>query len=63
MTIQQVAKGISQQSDSVTKTAATIEQMARAIDGVAKGAHEQSLAVNKAAQITDMLNQSINHGS
>lgn len=60
MTIQQVAKGISQQSDSVTKTASTIEQMAKAIDGVAKGAHEQSLAVNKAAHITEILNQSIN---
>lgn len=60
LTIQQVAKGISQQSDSVTKTALTIEQMAIAIDGVAKGAQEQSLAVNKAAQITDALFQSIN---
>ncbi len=60
ITIQQVAKGIIQQADSITKTAVSIEQMSRAIDGVAQGAQEQSLAVNKAAQITDILNQSIN---
>ncbi len=59
-TIQQVAKGIIQQADSITKTAASIEQMSRAISGVAQGAQEQTSAVNKAAQITDILNHSIN---
>jgi methyl-accepting chemotaxis protein len=60
ITIQQVAKGIIQQADSITKTAASIEQMSRAISGVSQGAQEQTLAVNKAAQITDILNHSIN---
>ena len=39
----------------MTKTAVSIEQMSRAIDGVAQGAQEQSLAVNKAAQITGFI--------
>ncbi len=58
-TIQQVALGTTQQSDSVTKTAASIEQMSRAINGVAQGAQEQSLSVSKAAETTDKLNLAI----
>ncbi|MBV5280201.1 MAG: methyl-accepting chemotaxis protein, partial [Actinobacteria bacterium] len=37
-TIQQVALGTAQQTAGVTKTSGSVEQMARAIDGVAKGA-------------------------
>jgi methyl-accepting chemotaxis protein len=54
-TIQQVAKGTGQQSESVTKTASSVEQMARAIDGVARGAQEQSRAVSKASEITSKI--------
>ena len=55
-TIQQVAMGTTQRSDSVTKTAISIELMTRAIAGVAQGAQEQSISVNKAASITAELN-------
>jgi methyl-accepting chemotaxis protein len=58
-TIQQVAAGINQQTQSVTKTAASTEQMGRAIDGVAKGAQEQSLAVSKASNITSQISAAI----
>ena len=59
-TIQQVAVGTTQQSDSVSRTAASIEQMSRAITGVAQGAHEQSISVSKAAEMMDELNKAIN---
>lgn len=58
-TIQQVAKGISQQSDSINKTAASFEQMERAIDGVAKGAQEQSKSVTEASNITSQITEAI----
>jgi methyl-accepting chemotaxis protein len=54
-TIQQIAKGTTQQSESVSRTATSVEQMSRAIDGVARGAQDQTLAVTKAAQITSQL--------
>ncbi len=54
LTIQQVATGTSQQSESVTKTAQAVEEMKRAIDGVAKGAQEQAQSV---AQATTMMSQ------
>jgi methyl-accepting chemotaxis protein len=54
-TIQQMAKGTAQQSDSVNKTAASIEQMSRAIEGVALGAQEQAGAVTKASNITSEI--------
>ncbi len=58
-TIQQVAKGTAQQSESITRTAASVEQMSRAIDGVAKGAQEQAAAVAKASSITSELSDMI----
>ncbi|PKN97077.1 MAG: hypothetical protein CVU42_17400 [Chloroflexi bacterium HGW-Chloroflexi-4] len=54
-TIQQVATGITQQTESVNKTALSVEQMTRAIDGVAHGAQEQASATNKASEITNQL--------
>jgi methyl-accepting chemotaxis protein len=54
-TIQQVAKGTAQQSESVSRTATSVEQMSRAIDGVARGAQDQTQAVTKAAQITSQI--------
>jgi methyl-accepting chemotaxis protein len=60
-TIQQVARGTAQQTEGITHTAASVEQMKRAIDGVAKGAQEQAAAVAKAstltAQITTVITQ------
>jgi methyl-accepting chemotaxis protein len=58
-TIQQVAKGTTDQAGAITKTAAAVEQMSQAIEGVAKGAQEQSQAVAKASEITEQINQAI----
>jgi methyl-accepting chemotaxis protein len=54
-TIQQVARGTTQQTESVTRTASSVEEMGRAIDGVAKGAQEQASAVSKAAALTNEI--------
>lgn len=59
LTIQQVAKGTSDQANAVNKTATATEQMSKAIEGVAKGAQEQSQAISKAAEITSQINTSI----
>jgi methyl-accepting chemotaxis protein len=58
-TIQQVAKGTAQQSESVSLTAASVEQMSRAIDGVARGAQEQAKAVGKASEVTAQISTAI----
>ncbi|HVN54927.1 MAG TPA: methyl-accepting chemotaxis protein [Anaerolineaceae bacterium] len=58
-TIQQVARGTSQQTESVTRTASSVEQMSRAIDGVARGAQEQAQAVARTAEITHELTNAI----
>ena len=58
-TIQQVAQGTAQQTEGVTKTSASVEQMGRAIDGVAKGAQEQAKAISQASQITSHINTAI----
>ncbi len=58
-TIQQVARGAAQQSESVNNTAHSIEQMVNAIEGVASGADSQAQAVNQAAQYTTELSEVI----
>ena len=58
-TIQQVAKGTAQQTESVSRTALSVEQVSRAIDGVARGAQDQTQAVNKAAQVTSEISAAI----
>jgi methyl-accepting chemotaxis protein len=58
-TIQQVAKGTTDQTEGMTKTAGSVDQMSRAIDGVARGAQEQANAVNKASEVTARISQAI----
>jgi methyl-accepting chemotaxis protein len=58
-TIQQVALGINQQAESVSKTAVSASQMNKAIDHVASGAREQAQAVDQASRITDKITGSI----
>jgi methyl-accepting chemotaxis protein len=58
-TIQQVARGTAQQSDSVNRTVASMEEMSRAIDGVAKGAQEQAVAVQGASGMTSQITAAI----
>ena len=58
-TIQQVATGITQQTESISKTASSAEQMGQTIEGVAKGAQKQSNAVSKASSITNQISTAI----
>ncbi len=59
LTIQQVARGTSDQADGVNKTASATDQMTKAIEGVARGAQEQSRAIERAAEITTQMNAAI----
>jgi methyl-accepting chemotaxis protein len=54
-TIQQVAGGTAQQTQSVTTTTTTVEQVSRAINGVARGAQEQAAAVAKSSEVTNRI--------
>jgi methyl-accepting chemotaxis protein len=58
-TIQQVARSAALQSESVTRTSVSVDQMTRAIDGVARGAQEQAVAIGKAAEYTTQLSNVI----
>lgn len=58
-TIQQVARGIATETQSITATSGSVEQMARAIEGVAQGATEQSEAVNETSIVAARINQDI----
>jgi methyl-accepting chemotaxis protein len=58
-TVQQVAKGITQETESISRTAHSVEQMSRAIDGVARGAQDQTASVARAADITSGLSRTI----
>jgi methyl-accepting chemotaxis protein len=58
-TIQEVTRGITQQSESVTRTAVTVEKMSHSTAEVARGAHEQAQAVKQASEVTGQLSQAI----
>ncbi|MHC1783184.1 MAG: methyl-accepting chemotaxis protein [Anaerolineaceae bacterium] len=58
-TIQQVAKGTADQSQSITLTAGSVDQMSQAINGVAKGAQEQSKAISRASEVTAQISAAI----
>lgn len=62
-TIQQVAKGTSQQNEAVSRTVISVEQMTRAINGIAAGAQEQASATGRAAQLTSNLSKTIDQVS
>jgi methyl-accepting chemotaxis protein len=57
--VQEVARGINQQTESIGMTASSAEQMGRAIEGVARGAQDQASSVAKASEITSRINQAI----
>lgn len=59
LTIQQIAKGSSSQSEQINRTARALEQMTQAIDGIALGAQEQSKAVEVSASLTNDLSNAI----
>ncbi len=58
-TTQQLTLGILQQSEGVSKTAGSVEQLNRAIDGVARGAQDQAKAIGKASLITSSISAAI----
>lgn len=58
-TIQQVARGTADQSDSVARTASSVEQMSQAIRMVESGAQEQNCAVDKAVETTGLIASAI----
>jgi len=60
-TIQQVANGIQQQSQSTAVTAHSVEQMRRSILNVSEGSQHQNLAVAQATQLTSRLAQDLQH--
>lgn len=54
-TIQQIVKGISQQTESTAKTAQIVEQMNKAVLKLAEGARNQAAAVEQAEQVTSQI--------
>lgn len=58
-TIQDVAKGTANQTEAVTLTAGTVEQLTKSIDGVSTGAADQAHAVSQSAEITNQLSKAI----
>jgi len=58
-TVQQVAKGITMETESITRTAASVEQMSQTISTVARGTQEQNVSVASATAITSQINQTI----
>ncbi len=59
LTIQQLAAGASQQTESVMTAVSMVEQVSHAIDGVAKGAQEQAAAVARSNEATARITGSI----
>ncbi|MBN1875169.1 MAG: hypothetical protein JXA33_13135 [Anaerolineae bacterium] len=58
-TMQQIAQGAAQQSESMSRTTATVEQVSHAIEGVARGAQEQGGAVMQSVDITTHMSAAI----
>ena len=58
-TIQQIAKGTTDQAQAVNRTARAIEQMARAIDEIAKGSQEQNKSISNVSASTEQINNAI----
>jgi len=58
-TVRRVAQGIRQETESITHTTHSMEQMSRAIDGVAQGAQDQTASVTRAAEITSGISKTI----
>ncbi len=55
ITIQEVAKGIMQQTDQTTQTAKSMEELTQAVQGVAQGAQEQAAALAQTHQLMQQL--------
>jgi methyl-accepting chemotaxis protein len=58
-TIQQVAKGTSDQSGSINHTTLSVDQLSRAIEGVAQGAQEQAKSISQTAVVMSQLSKAV----
>ncbi|MBK8784860.1 MAG: HAMP domain-containing protein [Anaerolineales bacterium] len=58
-TVQQVAKGITMETESVTRTVASVEQMSQTISVITRGTQEQTISVANATAITTQINETI----
>ncbi|MBL8056702.1 MAG: hypothetical protein JNK29_08390 [Anaerolineales bacterium] len=58
-TVQQVARGAAQQTDSISATANSMEQMRRAIAGIAQGAQEQAGAASQTSSVMSQLTAAV----
>jgi methyl-accepting chemotaxis protein len=58
-TMQQIALGTAQQTESVSTSMSTVRQVSRAIDGVAQGAQEQAIAITRSAETTNAISSVI----
>jgi methyl-accepting chemotaxis protein len=58
-TINQIAQGITHQTEATNQSASSVEQLRRAIDNVSQGAQAQAEAVSKMASLTGTLSSSI----
>ncbi len=59
LTIQQIARGAAQQTESVTQSTISVQQLAQAIDEIANGTGEQASAVSNASVITGTITGAI----
>jgi len=59
ITIQEITKGITQQSESETKTAQSVEQMDQVMDDVSQNAMLQTKTIHQAANITSQISAMI----
>ncbi len=62
-TIQQVAKGITQQSEATSQSATSVEHLNRVVDGVEKGARAQANAASRMAEFTELLSSTLHQVS
>ncbi|OQY41849.1 MAG: hypothetical protein B6242_16805 [Anaerolineaceae bacterium 4572_78] len=58
-TIEQIARGSTEQSEVLQNAFSWISQMSQAIDNIARGAQEQASAVGSSSQITSKINKVI----
>jgi methyl-accepting chemotaxis protein len=58
-TIQEVAKGTSQSTAQITRTAGSVGQMSKTIETVNNGAQEQAKAVGRAAEVTTRISEAL----
>ncbi len=58
-TMQQVARGASEQSASLQQTAGSVEQLSKAIDQIARGSQEQATAVDEATRAVEAVTSAI----